>query len=81
MKSDIEIAQARSLKQILQKSLKLNLTSDDLIPYSHYIAKFSAACIQKLQAQANGQLILVMAISPTPAGRIKRPPQSSWQMR
>lgn len=76
MKSDIEIAQARSLKPILQISLKLNLnlTRDDLIPYSHYIAKLSAACIQKLQAQANGQLTLVMAISPTPAGRIKRPP-------
>ena len=71
MKSDIEIAQAAILKPILQVSSKLSLTSDDLIPYGQYIAKLSAACIQKLQTQADGQLILVTAISPTPAGEGK----------
>ncbi|MDI1300015.1 formate--tetrahydrofolate ligase [Methylotenera sp.] len=71
MKSDIEIAQAAILKPILQVSSELNLASEDLIPYGQHIAKLSAACIQKLQTQADGQLILVTAISPTPAGEGK----------
>ncbi len=71
MKSDIAIAQAATLKPILQVSSKLDLTSDDLIPYGQYIAKLSSACIQKLQTQTDGQLILVTAISPTPAGEGK----------
>ena len=71
MKSDIEIAQAAILKPILQVSSKLGLTSDDLISYGQHIAKLSAACIQKLHTQADGQLILVTAISPTPAGEGK----------
>ena len=49
MKSDIEIAQAATLKPILQVVLKLSLNNDDLIPYGQHIAKLSAACIQKLQ--------------------------------
>ncbi|MDI1307830.1 MAG: formate--tetrahydrofolate ligase [Methylotenera sp.] len=71
MKSDIEIAQAATLQPILQVSSELNLASEDLIPYGHLIAKLSAACIQKLQTQTDGQLILVTAISPTPAGEGK----------
>jgi len=71
MKSDIEIAQAAILKPTLQVSSKLDLNNDDLIPYGQHIAKLSAACIQKLQAQADGKLILVTAISPTPAGEGK----------
>ncbi len=71
MKSDIEIAQAATLQPILQVSSKLSLTSDDLIPYGQYIAKLSATCIQKLQTKTYGQLILVTAISPTPAGEGK----------
>ena len=71
MKSDIEIAQAATLKPILQVVLKLSLNNDDLIPYGQHIAKLSAACIQKLQTQTDGRLILVTAISPTPAGEGK----------
>jgi len=71
MKSDIEIAQAAILKPILQVSSKLDLNHDDLISYGQHIAKLSAACIQKLEAQTDGQLILVTAISPTPAGEGK----------
>jgi formate--tetrahydrofolate ligase len=71
MKSDIEIAQDVVLKPILEISSKLNLTSDDLIPYGHHIAKLSAECVQKLQTRADGKLILVTAISPTPAGEGK----------
>ncbi|MDP3086774.1 MAG: formate--tetrahydrofolate ligase [Methylotenera sp.] len=69
--SDIEIAQAATLKPILTIASKHNLSNDDLIPYGHSIAKLSANCIQKLQDQPDGKLILVTAISPTPAGEGK----------
>lgn len=71
MLSDIEIAQAATLKAISEIASTLNLNADDLIPYGHHIAKLSARCIQKLQHQPDGKLILVTAISPTPAGEGK----------
>jgi formate--tetrahydrofolate ligase len=71
MQSDIEIAQAATLKPISTIVSTLKLSADDLIPYGHHIAKLSASCIQKLQSQADGKLILVTAISPTPAGEGK----------
>jgi formate--tetrahydrofolate ligase len=69
--SDIEIAQAATLKPISKIVAKFYLTSDDLIPYGHHIAKLNAACIQKLEGKTDGKLILVTAISPTPAGEGK----------
>ena len=69
--SDIEIAQAATLKPISKIVSKFNLHSEDLIPYGHHIAKLSENCIQKLQEQSDGKLILVTAISPTPAGEGK----------
>ncbi len=71
MLSDIEIAQAATLNPITKIAQNLKLGAADLIPYGHHIAKLSAACIQNLQNQADGQLILVTAISPTPAGEGK----------
>lgn len=69
--SDIEIAQAATLKPISKIAHQLNLETEDLIPYGHHIAKLSTACIQKLQQLDDGKLILVTAISPTPAGEGK----------
>jgi len=69
--SDIEIAQAATLKPISTIASKYNLNADDLIPYGHHIAKLSVSCIQKLQNQPDGKLILITAISPTPAGEGK----------
>ncbi|MDP3140628.1 MAG: formate--tetrahydrofolate ligase, partial [Methylotenera sp.] len=71
MLSDIEIAQAATLKSISEIASTYNLNANDLIPYGHHIAKLSASCIQKLQHQPDGKLILVTAISPTPAGEGK----------
>ncbi len=71
IKSDIEIAQAATLQPIVVVAAELNLDTDDLIPYGHHIAKLSPACIQNLQHKPNGKLILVTAISPTPAGEGK----------
>ncbi len=71
MLSDIEIAQAATLKPIADVAKKLNISPDDLIPYGHYIAKLGANCLNKLEKKPNGKLILVTAISPTPAGEGK----------
>lgn len=71
MLSDIEIAQAAKLKPIVDIAQKLNIAAEDLVPYGHTIAKLSPACINKLQDNPNGKLILVTAISPTPAGEGK----------
>ena len=71
MLSDIEIAQAATLKPIDDIAARLNIASIDLIPYGHTIAKLSTNCLNKLQKNINGKLILVTAISPTPAGEGK----------
>lgn len=71
MPTDIEIAQAAKLKPISKIVAKFKLKSADMIPYGHHIAKISAKCIQGLQHNTDGKLILVTAISPTPAGEGK----------
>ena len=71
MRSDIDIAQAATLKPIVDIAHTLGISPQELIPYGHTIAKLSTACIKKLQNKPNGKLILVTAISPTPAGEGK----------
>ena len=71
MLSDIEIAQAARLKPIVEVAKTLNISPEDLIPYGHHIAKLSPLLIKNLQTKPNGKLILVTAISPTPAGEGK----------
>ncbi|MGQ0443126.1 MAG: formate--tetrahydrofolate ligase [Methylophilaceae bacterium] len=71
MLSDIEIAQATTLKPISEIAQKLNIAADDLIPYGYHMAKLSATCLNKIRSNANGKLILVTAMSPTPAGEGK----------
>ncbi len=71
MQSDIEIAQTSALEAISTIAENIHLTPEDLIPYGHHIAKISPQAIQNLQTKPNGKLILVTAISPTPAGEGK----------
>ena len=71
MKSDIDIAQAANLKPIVEVLAPLGLDPADLIPYGHTMAKLSAQAIAQLQTRPDGKLILVTAISPTPAGEGK----------
>lgn len=71
MLSDIEIAQAATLKPISDIAAQLSIPAQDLIPYGHYIAKLSPNAIAQLNNKTNGKLILVTAISPTPAGEGK----------
>jgi len=71
MLSDIEIAQAAHLQPIQQIAESLGFANQDLIPYGHHIAKLSYAGLDKITNNPNGRLILVTAISPTPAGEGK----------
>jgi formate--tetrahydrofolate ligase len=70
-KSDIEIARAASKRPIQEIGAKLGISSDDLLPYGHDKAKISQSFINSVQGNKNGNLILVTAINPTPAGEGK----------
>src|SRR5436853_7712084 len=71
-KSDIEIAQEAHKRPILEIAReKLGIAPEHLEPYGHYKAKVSLDYIKSLQSRPNGKLILVSAITPTPAGEGK----------
>jgi len=71
-KSDIDIAQAATMRPILDVAKdKLGITGDSLDPYGHYKAKVSLEYIDTLKKNKDGKLILVTAITPTPAGEGK----------
>ena len=70
-KSDIEIAREAVKKPIYQIGETLGIGSDDLLPYGHDKAKVSQGFINGLKGRADGKLILVTAINPTPAGEGK----------
>ena len=69
MKSDIEIAQAAEKQHIREIAAKLGLSEDDIEYYGKYKAKVDPAAIPK--DRKDGKLILVTAITPTPAGEGK----------
>ena len=69
MLSDIEIAQAAKMLPIAKVAEKLGLTDEDLIPYGRYKAKINHKLIHS--DRPDGKLILMTAISPTPAGEGK----------
>lgn len=71
MKTDIEIAQAATLKPIVEIAERLGLTFDDLELYGKYKAKIDHQTIEKVKQNKDGKLILVTAINPTPAGEGK----------
>ena len=71
-KSDIEIAQAAVMRPISEIAAeKLGIGAEHLEPYGHYKAKISLAYIKSLGDRPDGKLILVTAITPTPAGEGK----------
>ena len=71
MKSDIEIARAAKLAPVADVAKKLNIPEAALQPYGRAIAKVDISAIPGLPASPDGKLILVTAISPTPAGEGK----------
>src|SRR6516165_9110804 len=71
-KPDIEIAQAAAMRPIGDvAAAKLGIPADAVLPYGKYKAKISFDYIRSLCDRPNGKLILVTAITPTPAGEGK----------
>ncbi len=72
MATDIDIAQAAVMKPITSIAAeKLGIPLEHLEPYGHYKAKVSLSFIEQLKNRPQGKLVLVTAISPTPAGEGK----------
>lgn len=72
MRSDIEIAQAATMKPIVGLAQETYaIPAEELDPYGHYKAKLSLKYIESLNDKPDGKLILVTAMSPTPAGEGK----------
>ena len=71
VKSDIEIAREATMKPIMEIGAKIGISDEHLIPYGHTKAKVSADFIKSVQGNDDGNLILVTAVNPTPAGEGK----------
>jgi formate--tetrahydrofolate ligase len=69
--SDIEIARAATTESIQDIGEKLGIPGESLQPYGHTKAKISYDFIKSLETRPDGKLVLVTAISPTPAGEGK----------
>ena len=71
MKTDIQIAQEAKILKISEVAAKIGLTEDDYDQYGKYKAKVDSNLLKKLEDRQDGKLILVTAITPTPAGEGK----------
>ena len=69
--TDIQIAQAAKKENIVEIAKKLGLTEDDIEQYGKFKAKVNLDVLEKRKDKPNGKLILVTAITPTPAGEGK----------
>lgn len=69
--SDIEIAQQAKLKPVMEIAAQLGIHDDEIEPYGKYKAKVSLDVYKRLADKPDGKLILVTAITPTPAGEGK----------
>ena len=71
-KTDLEIArEAKKIRIANLASERLSISEENLIPFGHYKAKISLDYLDSLKTKPDGHLILVTAISPTPAGEGK----------
>ena len=71
MQSDIQIAQQAQMKRVTEVAARLGIPEEQLIPYGHYKAKLALDYVASLDNRPDGKLILVTAITPTPAGEGK----------
>ncbi|MCI7224443.1 formate--tetrahydrofolate ligase [Fusobacterium sp.] len=69
--TDIQIAQATKMEHINEIAKKIGLTEDDIEQYGKYKAKVNLDVLEKRKDRPDGKLILVTAITPTPAGEGK----------
>lgn len=71
MKTDIEIAEEAKVLPIKEIAAKIGLSEDDIVPYGKYIAKVPLNSLDRYKDKKDGKLIMVTAITPTPAGEGK----------
>jgi formate--tetrahydrofolate ligase len=71
VKSDIEIARAAKLNSIIDVAKRIGINQESVFNYGHHKAKISLDFINSLKAKPEGKLILVTAMTPTPAGEGK----------
>jgi formate--tetrahydrofolate ligase len=71
VKSDIEIARASTMQPIVDIAGNIGITQDSVLNYGKYKAKISLDFIKSLEQKPDGKLILVTAMTPTPAGEGK----------
>ena len=71
MLTDVQIAQSAKVEPIKEIAAKVGLSEDDLELYGKYKAKISLETIERLKDKKDGNLVLVTAINPTPAGERK----------
>jgi formate--tetrahydrofolate ligase len=71
VKSDIEIARASTMKPIVEVASKIGIPQESVLNYGNYKAKISLDFIKSLEQKPDGKLILVTAMTPTPAGEGK----------
>ena len=71
MKTDVQIAQESKMLPISEVAAKIGIFEDDLNHYGKYKAKVSLDVLERLKDKPDGKLILVTAITPTPAGEGK----------
>ena len=71
MLSDIEIAQQAKMLKITEVAAKLGIPEEDIEMYGRYKAKLSMDLIRRMESEKPGKLVLVTAITPTPAGEGK----------
>ncbi|MGL5176345.1 MAG: formate--tetrahydrofolate ligase, partial [Cetobacterium sp.] len=71
MKTDIQIAQEANLLKISDIASKLNINEDYYDTYGKYKAKLNLSLLDELSTKKDGKLVLVTAITPTPAGEGK----------
>jgi formate--tetrahydrofolate ligase len=71
VKSDIEIARAAKLDPIVDVAKRIGINQESVFNYGHHKAKISLDFIESLKSKPEGKLILVTAMTPTPAGEGK----------
>lgn len=71
MLTDVEIAQQAKIQSVTEIAKKLNLTADDLELYGKFKAKISKEVWERVKNNSDGKLVLMTAITPTPAGEGK----------
>ena len=71
MLSDIEITRRADIRPITEIAAKVGITAEELVPYGKYKAKLPVELFERVADRPDGKLILVTAITPTPAGEGK----------